>query len=511
MRLQFDTIGATADVLQDARGVIPVSGVYRTAYGAEITSLSTAAAGNVLGARAVKTDAGAVKVFVGSAAKIEEATGSGMTDRSKAGGYSTGTNRWWFSQGITTSQVIATNYADAIQVSTGGAFSDLAASAPKAKIIIAQSNALLALNYNDGTAVGNGVWASDRGAATTWTPATGNDAAKLRLVESPGDIVAGAAMQDIVVVWKRGSMYAGRFVGGDEKWQFNMVSPFVGCFGIEAWVNTPSGLIFTGPAGTYLYDGSVPIEIDQGVRQLILYYIDSQNNWGTGVKMSHDEFSSCVFIWVPRTGTDGDNFWCFAYNYREKRWSQPYPMIDTVTDTKYDFGVTGVSDVQAVVRDLNVLDFSLISGVSAPGFGVGHYIVASDKKVYNLADSSYDEFTFKIVGSIKSGRFKLESPANTDLTLRRIYPIFATGGIEAGGSDAGLPDDTMRCEVGVYDVEHYTRTAPSSTVTATWDATNNRFDVFATGKVFDVTISGVPGTQFAVRDLRFDVVPVGKT
>lgn len=499
MKFVYDTIGSTYDACQWVRGVIPTNGVYRTAFTAELTALGAAAAGTVLGARSVKPDSGNARVFVGSAGKIEELDFGAIQDVSKSGGY-TATGSWWFSQGVGPNEVVAATLAHTIQKSSGGNFSDLA-NAPKALIVLTQSEALLALNYIDGaTSVPNGIKISDRGDSTVWTASDANDAAAIRLVETPGGIAAGATLNDLVVAWKRDSMYVGRFVGGAEKWQFNLLSPHIGCYGLEAWASTPAGIIFAGPAGVYLFDGSVPREVDQGVRQLILNYIGSENSYGSTVKMSHDEYSSCVFLWIP--DADGQNFLCFAYNYREGRWSLPYPMYDRVGNATYDFGTSGVSDLQAVVRDLTSLDFLKIAGSGSRY--AGHFVIPSDKKVYNL--SGYSSGTpYKACSEVLTGRFKLPSPTGTDVVLKRIYPKFAAGFLLG----PGLPSD-LKCQVGLFDAEHYERNAAGNTVTATWDNTYKRFDVFATGKVFEVRIYSAAGTGFSINALDFEMAPAGK-
>jgi hypothetical protein len=482
--------------------------VYKFAYAVDPTpAFSSAAAGTVLNARAVKPETGNARLFLGSATKIEELTSSGITDRSKAGGYNS-TAGWSFSQGIEASQIVAANVSYTIQSSTGGAFSDLT-NAPKALIVLAQSRALLALNYSDGTGTyNNGIKISDRGSSTTWTAASGNDAVALKLVETPGEIYSATTFNDLVIVWKRQSMYLGRFVGGSDKWQFNLLSPSIGCFGPEAWAATPAGIIFAGPAGVYLFDGSVPREIDQGVRQLMLNYIGSENTFGYRVQISHDEYSGCVFIWIPdAVGAGGnDNFLCFAYNYREGRWSIPYPIHDKVNNVFYDFGFSSPSDLQAIVRDLTVFDYNKMSGNSLRY--VGHYIVAGDKKVYNLSEYAYSAADPKWAIRIKSGRIKVMAPPDTDLVLRRIYPVWGSGSLFSG-----LPQspDEVKCEVNAYDVEHYERDNPTSTTTVSYDLDRHRFDVFLTGKIFDVEIYTAGGTQASLKDIRFDIVPVGKT
>lgn len=503
LKLDRDTVGDSLDKLQRAIGVIPVNGVYQTSYYAQqADALPWAANGTVIGARAVKNDSGVVRLFAGSTARIEEYTSTGIVNRSRVGGYGAGIaipDRWWFSQGIGANEVIATNEVDAMQVSTGGAFSDLA-NAPKARIVVSHSNALLAMNY---TGAPNGIKTTNRGDATNWTAGTASDAAALTLVETPGAIVAGAVLNDVVVAWKRSSMYVGRFVGGDEKWQFNLLSPNIGCFGREAWVTTPLGIIFAGPSGVFLFDGSMPRQIDAGIRQVLFSRAASVNSWGAFAQMSHDDVHGCVFLWML-TPPAGGNFNCYAYNYKEGRWSRAYPMNGGQTST--DFGVDGLSNLQSVVRDLNFLDYASIA--TTTGTGLGHFVFAGDKKIYNLNGTDLSITGCKTNSRIKTGRFRLPQMPNADMTLRRVYPIFAQGGLNANE----LPTKTMDCFVTTFPVEHYaTNTSGSTTTQATWDATAKRFDVFATGKHFEITIVTYDADMVGLKDIRVDMVPVGAT
>jgi len=514
LKFQYDIVGDDGEC-QWVRGLIPTNGVYQTAYsaGAKPDGIAdpaflnvAAAAGTVLNARAIKPETGTARLFLGSATKIEEITNSStIVDRSKSGGYNN-TSGWSFSQGIAASEIVAANIGYTIQVSTGGAFSDLT-NAPKATIVLAQSRALLALNYNDGTAVPNGIKISDRGSSTTWTASASNDAVAIKLVETPGEIYAGATLNDLVIVWKRQSMYIGRFVGGADKWQFNLLSPSIGCFGPEAWAATPAGIVFAGPAGVYLFDGSVPREIDQGVRQLMLNYIGSENTFGYKVQISHDEYSGCVFIWIPDDGNT-PNFICFAYNYRDGRWSSPYPMYDVVNGDDYDFGVDSPTGFQCIVRDLSLFDYNKIAHQGQRY--VAHFIVAGDKKIYNLRHLYYASYPEnKWCSEIRTGRIRIEAPPDTDLTLRRVYPIFG-----AGTLFSSLPDfdvDKLKCEVAAYDKVHYERDSAPNYVAVDFDKTNQRFDVFVTGKMFEVMIYSEAGSRFNIKDIKYDIVPVGKT
>jgi len=504
-------------------GFTPVDNGYAVSYPAYSWANTLTLAGDCLGAKAIKTESGSVRLFFGSAAKIEEfVLATGLVDRSKAGGYATSTNRWCFSQGLAASEIIATNYADEMQISTGTAFSNLT-NAPKAKIVVAQSNALVALNYSSGgVAVANGVWASDRGSSTTWATATDNDAAQLKLVETPGEIVAGAALHDMVVVWKRTSMYVGRFVGGDERWQFNLLSANVGIYGQEAWCTTPAGIIFSGEAGTYLFDGSVPRPIDQGIRQTIQGKINATNSYGKNVAIGHDEYTGCVFIYIPDPGSNDENtnarFSCYAYNYRTDRWSHAYPYFAD-SEGVYpgsDWGLinsgtgTAYTGFQAVVRDFSVVDAKRItSGAFSPFDDTGHFVIPSEKKILCLNEfgGSGGDLT-GVEARLETGRVKASDRWDQDTLLRRVMPIWAETSSKYGSLPAAATSSQTYCS-GLGN--SLASLQPGGTSASfSWNQSNAWYDGFVTGRTVAARI-GFSGSRIALQDIWFDVGLAGKT
>lgn len=487
---------STLDVCQ---GYTPVDSGYAVSPGGTPLFSTMTLDGDCLGARSIKTESGSIRLFFGSASKIEEIvkttspTAYTLTNRSKSGGYTTGSNRWWFTQGLGNAEVIATNYADAMQISTGTTFGNLS-NAPKAKIVLAQSNALLALNYDDGTAVPNGIKTSDRGSSTTWTPSSSNDATSLKLVETPGEIVAGATLHDIVIAWKRSSMYVGRFVGGDEKWQFNLLSPNVGCYGMESWCATPAGIVFAGEAGVYLFDGSVPRPIDQGIRQTIQYHVGEINDFGKNVTFGADEFLGCVFMYIPDPNST-TNFVSFAYNYKTDRWSLAYPYYnDGVTYSGTNWGYANYSDFQTVIRDLTVVDLRRFITTLGYTDNTGHCVVTGEKKLLTLNNrntSVSDVDVSGVAAYLSTDKFRL-AQWDKDVQVKRVQPEFVNVTYQNDPS----PGANMYCTLGGK--------------TFTWDSSAKRFDGFATGKQFFL-LFGSSDTRYAVQSFFFDFQLSGKT
>lgn len=389
--------------------IVDKSGQLRTSYAATaVSNWSTALNATCVGARMVRKAAGTPFVFFGSSSRIEEWNSTTLTNVSSAA-YATGTNRWWFCQyGDST---IACNYANNTQVRTGAtgtAFADLT-NAPKAKIFLSQSGHLLALNYDDGSAVPDGIkWAS-QGTTTTWTAANSNTAGNAQLTQSPGPITAGAELHDIVVVWKSDSMYIGRRIGGagTDIWRFNLLSPKIGCVGQEAWAATPVGIIFASRnSGVYKFDGSVPQPIDAGIRQELYRNINSST------QISHDEASSCVFIW-----TDGGNHYC--YNYAQDRWTKAYNST-SLGNASFTQPVSGVR--VCIVRDANYTDFLSLGGSSDTNKRA-HLIVSNEKKVCNLSNGTTVAASLNAQIVLPTVRHPKAGPRE-DTYMNRITPVF---------------------------------------------------------------------------------------
>lgn len=474
-------------ILDSANYVIPFNGGYRTSMAAEASGYNTALSTACIGARAVKNDAGTVRALFGLAAAIYESDGaSGWTDRSRGGGYTSGSNRWWFSQGIAANEVIACNYADEMQVSTGAAFSNLT-NAPKARIVVAQSEALLAMYYNDGTAYTNGIKISDRGASTTWTPAVSNEATAVRLVESPGEIVAGASINDEVIAWKRRSMYVGRYVGGDDPWQFNLKSNYIGCLGLEAWVSTPAGIIFASENGVYLYDGSFPRQIDNGLTATLRTQFVSDNSYGATAQMSHDEYHGCVFLWIPDAGGSGSDI-CFSYSYRDDRWSVAY-------GTSLGAGATHTG-FQQQVRDYSIIDHKNLAGSTPTSVYVGHFIVSDQKKLINLAndgDTGLDGFA----PTLQTKRFQLANEPNGIGTIKTVFPIWGKSPAEPTAGS---------CDVTTYN---YPGSLTAISTVSSSTVSSGRFNLMASGNNASVAIS-TDDKIFNLKDIAVDISPAGK-
>ena len=165
---------------------------------------------------------GAVKIWeIGTAS----ATATTLTDRT--GGVTIGANPHMTQFGNAT--ICAMGTGAATVVSTGGNFAALAGTPPNAEIAVTCRGCVLLFNYYDGANTYNdGWWASDTFDHTTWTPATSNEAANGRLLDTNGPIVAAITIDDVVYAFKTDSIYRGTYVGRPLIWQWDCVVRGIG-------------------------------------------------------------------------------------------------------------------------------------------------------------------------------------------------------------------------------------------------------------------------------------------
>lgn len=239
--------------------------IYAAASGITATGET---AGSQKYAFAAATPSGTVGFVVG--AKIWEVTSAGgiLTDRT--GGVTIGTKPMMAQYGAVT--VCVMGAANATVSANGGNFAALGG-APKGEIVLVCAGAVLIFNTDTS---GDGWAASDVGDHTNWT--TG-EAASGRLLQTPGQIIAAVAHDNVVIVFKAGSIYRGTYVGGVIKWAWEVVSWHSGIGGNStsykySAVSCPAGVVHQGsvpsgsatPARIMLYaNGGIPQPIGNDI------------------------------------------------------------------------------------------------------------------------------------------------------------------------------------------------------------------------------------------------------
>src|SRR5690606_3682073 len=139
-----------------------------------------------------------------------------------------------------------------------------------------------------------------------------------RLLDSPGPILAGAALGSDVVAFKATSMYVGRYVGPPLVWSWTRVPGEVGCVGAEAVVSVGTTQYFVGTDDFYVFDGTVPRSIGAPVKEWFFENLSAPDRHNiVGVV---DRARSQVYWHYPSVNGGGTLDACLIYNYKTDKW-----------------------------------------------------------------------------------------------------------------------------------------------------------------------------------------------
>lgn len=324
----------TPGIITDATNIVPTLRGYAGGPAGIDTGMSALASSALAAAIVVKLD-GARRLFVGTANKLYEKSGSSWADVSRVAAYNAGIdNIWRFTQyGDTT---IAANKGDVLQAITGGAtFADLVS--PKADLVCTASGFVIAANTNNGTTVasyGNSPdrwWCSAYLNVNDWEPNIATQCATGRLVDTPGKITALKPIGENVVAYKDRSMYLGTYSGPPGVWRFSVISTDIGCSSNEAVVDIDGMHLFVGNNDFYRYTaGSTPVSIGSPLRKW--FFSDVDIVYLGRIKAIHDRNNSLVYFHYPRNGSNGVLNGCVVYNYKTDRWGVAHRTILTVAE-----------------------------------------------------------------------------------------------------------------------------------------------------------------------------------
>lgn len=271
------------------------------------------------------------RMFAGAQTKLYELSGTTWIDVSRAGNYIGGAeNRWRFAQfGNAT---LATNETEKIQVSTSGAFADIA-QAPKARMLETASGFVLAFGCND-TAIGgdrsDSWWCSNIYDHLTWTPGAGNQAAYGYLLDTPGEIRAGKRFGQDVVVYKERSMYLGRYVGPPVIWAFQLISSDVGALSQESVVDTGTAQLFISRDNFWIFDGSQPRPLDSPLREW--FFKNSDSSYRYKIQGYFDKFNNRVWWFYAPNGSGGALTDAIVYHLKTGKWGYAQKTVRAVLD-----------------------------------------------------------------------------------------------------------------------------------------------------------------------------------
>lgn len=262
---------------------------------------------------------GTRRIFAGTGGKQYELDAGAWVDRSRVSDYVTGPDaRWSYAQfGDAT---LACTGAEVIQRSITGAFSDIAG-APKAGVIFSVGTFVMALDTDDGVAKPDGWHCCAAFDDSDWAPSLTTQAASGRLVSTPGRLTAGARLGEYAVAYKNRSIYMGQYVGPPAVWDWTQVADGgAGCIGKNALCDIGGGHFFVGPDNFWIFDGSRPQPIADGVlRQWFAASSSAEYLYKT--VCTFDRANSLVWVFYPSSGaTECDSV--LVYHVLSKRWGR---------------------------------------------------------------------------------------------------------------------------------------------------------------------------------------------
>ena len=356
----MDNVGVTV-----ALNVMPAGDSYKSFPSPSI--YSSALTARCQGATSGRDAAGNTYNFAGDSTKLYELAGAAWGDASKVGGYTTNDEeRWSFTQWG--SQIIATNFADAMQEFTMGTstdFADLSATAPKARYVTVVRNNVVAANTDDTSdgPVPYRVRWSAVGEATDWTPSVSTQSDFQDLDGDGGwnqQIVGG----EVGTVFQERSIWRMTYVGSPLIYQFDEVERGRGTPAPGSVTKIGSAIPYLGIDGFYIFDGqqSQPIGADRIDKT---FYADLDQSYFNRISSTIDPINKIIFWASPgqqNTGGNPNRIW--AYNYSptaKKRWAYADQDIEYIYRSLAE-GYT-LDGLDAISTNLDLLPFSLDSRV----------------------------------------------------------------------------------------------------------------------------------------------------
>lgn len=301
----------TTGALLEANNVYPLT----IGYGPFPLSndLSTAASEDLNNVVAAKFDL-ETQLFAGGATKLFKfnPTTAGLTDVSKAGGYSS-VERWSFTQ--FGDAILASNNTAKIQawyVGTSTAFADVSATAPIAKFITVVRDFVVAANI---AGTPNKLQWSDINDETDWVSG-GASQADYQIIAEGGNITGITGGEFGIVLLER-AIYRMSYIGSPLFFQFDAISRNLGCNTAGSVTQYGANTYFLADDGFYMCDGTNVMNI--GNDKVDEYFYDN-------MALAQQETISAavdpvrnIVVWNYPNNNGGRSL--LIYNWLVKKWS----------------------------------------------------------------------------------------------------------------------------------------------------------------------------------------------
>lgn len=204
------------------------------------------------------------RLLVFRTSNIDEYTNAGVRTN-RGTGYSASTTDW--NATAVGNQIIACNYLDATQSSTGAGFSGLGGGSPKARYIASNINFVMLADVDDGgsNVFSDMVWWSGIRNQNTFVPSQATQAGFIRLLDAPGPIKNIVPLGDKFVAFKGDSIFVGTYVGPPYVFSWRLVANNIGLTYPKALTELDGKLYFIHRTGIFSFDGQQVQNIGHGV------------------------------------------------------------------------------------------------------------------------------------------------------------------------------------------------------------------------------------------------------
>jgi len=279
--------------------------------------------------------AGTVRLLMFRPGNIDEYDNAG-TKTNRGTGYNAATANW--EAAAWGNQIIACNYLDATQSSTGAGFAGLGGGSPKARYVAANQDFVILADVDDSgsNVFSDMVWWCGLRNPATWTPAIATQAGNIRLLGAPGPIRNVVAFRGGFVVFKDNSMFMGTYVGPPPNgfiFDWTMISNRIGLIAPDAVAELDGKLYFLHSSGFYEFDGQTIRNIGMPVYQQFGvetgYFVNPNQGpvigAGDGIAKTQtvaDDIDGIVWFQSNITIAGTHPFLFYGYNPRTQRWGR---------------------------------------------------------------------------------------------------------------------------------------------------------------------------------------------
>lgn len=345
-----------------AKNCFSYGGLYKSIP--ELQSNTDAITGTAIGAFAMRASDGTTHSFVATATKIYKLNGTSWDDVTRSSGdYTTGADGYWIFTNFG-DLVIGTNYNDDIQVYdvlNDSEFSQLSATAPRAKYIFVVNNFLVCLDTVDSDGViGTRVrWSPLGDPQGVWTASIATQAGFNDLFGGGFLNVAGTGNQNFGVIIQDSAIWRMEYVGGDQIFQFSLDVQERGTKIAKSVRSNGINTYFLDEDGFYAYDGRGAIPV--GRNKVDKWFYDSFNSsYDYKVSSSIDPVNRLYMIAFPTVeeGSETPQY-ILVFNEVDQRWTYIDQAVEIIFED-LTFGYT-LETLSAEYPDIETVPYSLDS------------------------------------------------------------------------------------------------------------------------------------------------------